>query len=100
MVIRLARTCRGSGPTPSAGISAIFFKLRRAQDDAAIAGPRDRGADNRLAETGVVPADDSAAIGIVHFDDDVATALGGGELRLAVGRGTELEPARRRCGRT
>jgi hypothetical protein len=49
----------------------------RAQDDAAIAGPRDRGADNRLAETGVVPADDSAAIGIVHFDDDVATALGG-----------------------
>jgi hypothetical protein len=67
----------------------------RAQDDAAIAGPRDRGADNRLAETGVVPADDSAAIGIVHFDDNVTTALGGGELRLAVGRGTELEPARR-----
>src|SRR6266446_1575339 len=29
----------------------------RAQDDAAIAGPGNRGADNRLAETGVVPAD-------------------------------------------
>jgi len=30
----------------------------RAQDDAAIAGPRNRGADNRLAETGVVPPDE------------------------------------------
>src|SRR5712671_4545401 len=67
----------------------------RAQDDAAIAGPRNRGADNRLAEPGVVPADDHAAVGIVHVDDDVATALGGDEFCLAVGRGAEPEPARR-----
>ena len=67
----------------------------RAQDDAAIAGPRNRGADNRLAEPGVVPADDHAAVGIVHVDDDVATALGGDELCLVVGRGAEPEPARR-----
>ena len=65
------------------------------EDDAAIAGPRNGRADNRLAKTGVVPADDSVAVGIVHFDDDVTTALGGGELRLAVGRGAEPEPARR-----
>src|SRR5262249_58423344 len=69
--------------------------LVQAQDDAAVAGLRYRGADNRLAKAGIVPADDSAAVGIVHFDDDFATALGGGELRLAVGRGTEPEPARR-----
>ena len=67
----------------------------RAQDDAAIVGPRNRGADNRLAKTGVVPADDHAAVGIVHVDDDVATALGGDEFCLAVGRGAEPEPARR-----
>jgi hypothetical protein len=69
----------------------------RAQDDAAIAGPRHRGADKRLAKPSIVPADDSAAVGIVHFDDDVATALGGGELRLAVGRGAEPERWRGRA---
>ena len=67
----------------------------RAQDDAAIAVPRNRGADNRFAKVGVVPMDDSAAVGIVHFDNDVATALGGGEFCLTVGRGAEPEPARR-----
>src|ERR1700737_4537597 len=67
----------------------------RAQDDAAIAGPRKRCADNRRTEASIVPADDHAAVGIVHIDDNVAAALGGSEFSLAVGRGAEPEPARR-----
>ena len=67
----------------------------RAHDDTAIARPRNRGADNRLAEFGVVPPDDHAALGIIHVDDDVATALGGDEFCLAVRRGAESQPARR-----
>src|SRR6202011_3769055 len=39
--------------------------------------------------------DDHAAVGIVHVNDDVTTALGGSELCLTVGRGAEPEPARR-----
>jgi len=71
----------------------------RTQNNATIAGPRSRGADNRLAETDVVPADDRAAVGIVHIDDDVAAALGGGEFCLAVGRGAEPSPPGGTAGR-
>ena len=46
----------------------------RAQEDAAIAEPRNRGADNQFAKIGVVPANSSAVLGIIHIDDDVATA--------------------------
>ena len=67
----------------------------RAQDDATVARPRNGGANNRLTEAGVVPADDRAMVGIVHFDDDIAAAMGGREFRLPVGRRAEPEPARR-----
>src|SRR4029077_5027970 len=64
------------------------------QDNAAITGPHDRGADDRIAETGVVPADDDAAVGIVHLHPDVVAVLRGGEFRLSVGRSPKPQPAR------
>ena len=66
----------------------------RPQDDPAIAVARNRGADNRLAEAGVIPADRDAAIGIFHVDDNVAAALRRGEFGRAGRRGPEPEPAR------
>jgi hypothetical protein len=67
----------------------------RPEDDPAKAGPRDRGADERLAEVGIVPTDGDAAVGIVHLDGDVAAAMRAGELRLSLRRGPKPEPARR-----
>jgi hypothetical protein len=51
----------------------------RPQDDPAIAGPGDRGTDDRLAGAGITPPDRNTPVGIVHFNDDVATALRSGE---------------------
>ena len=67
----------------------------RPQDDPAITRPRDRRADDRLAEARIVPAHRDAAVGIVHVDDDVAAAMRGGQLCLTVGRVAEAEPAGR-----
>ena len=73
----------------------IELQIRvRPQDDPAIAVARNRGADNGLAEAGVIPADRDAAIGIFHVDDNVATTLCRGEFGLAGRRGPEPEPVR------
>jgi len=58
----------------------------RPQDDPAIAGAGDRGADDRLAEAGTAPPDRNTPVGIVHLNDDVATALRSGEFCQATGR--------------
>jgi hypothetical protein len=68
----------------------------RAEDDLAVTGTRNRGADDRLVEFGVVPRDSNAAVGIVHFDHYVSAALGGRELCLSIRRGPEPESAWRR----
>jgi hypothetical protein len=35
--------------------------------------------DDRLAEAGIAPPDSNTPVGIVHLNDDIATALRSGE---------------------
>jgi hypothetical protein len=56
----------------------------RPHDDRAVAGTRNRRADDRLSDAGVVPADGYPAVGIVRVDADVPGALCGDQLRLPV----------------
>ncbi len=64
-----------SGGRRAMGAGSNAGRGARTEQDAAIAGTRDRRAGQRRAECGIPPAHGRAAVGVVGFDDDAAGAM-------------------------